>query len=99
MLTSSPFTINNYKEEVKDTFYVLKQNKWIEINFNDIKKNDTIVKKSCKNCYFSVVESSKFYSELNDFAIIVENLQKFDVEFDWINEEIAVEEKLEWMNS
>lgn len=77
------FKINNYEERAKDTFYVLKHKKWIEINFKDIKKNDIIVRKSCKYVYFLVSQEPNFDEGLNDFALCVNIIEKVDTEFNW----------------
>jgi hypothetical protein len=68
---------------MKDDFYKLENEEWIKVEFKDIKNYDTIVKKSREGVYYSVLQEPKFDEELDDFVIIVNIIEKVEVEFDW----------------
>ncbi len=67
----------------KATFLKLESDKWIEVDFDDIKKNDILVKLDSENNYWICVEEKHYDEYIGDNVIVVDSVAKPKTEFVW----------------
>lgn len=64
-------------------FLKLEKYQWIEVDFDDIKKNDILVKLDSENHYWICVEEEHYDEYVQDNVIVVDSVAKPEIEFVW----------------
>lgn len=67
----------------KATFLKLEKDQWIEVDFDDIKKNDVLVKLDTKDCYWICTEQNHYDEYVQDNVIVVDSAAKPEIGFNW----------------